>query len=470
LGWVAMSERDVRRIRVLSEVVNGSRSTASAASLLDLTPRQARRLLARLRDGGGGAIGHRLRGRPSNRKIAPELRDHAVALVRDRYPDFGPSLAAEKLAELHGLKISAETLRGWMIEAGLWLSRKQRRRFHQPRLRRECLGELIQIDGSEHRWFEDRADPCTLLVFIDDATGRLMGLRFVTSESTESYFDALRGYLETHGCPVAFYSDKHSVFRVTKQDANGGHGITQFGRALSELNIEIICANSSQAKGRVERANRTLQDRLVKELRLAGISSIAAGNEFLAGFMARFNARFAVTPARSTDLHRKLTISAERLRDILCHRVLRHVSAQLTVSYDRRRIMLTRDEVTEGIAGQYVEIHHFADGQVDVRWKGLSLPYVAFDKEQRVNQAEVVENKRLSAALALIKARQDAPRPAPRVKSESEAGGYQRTGRKPGRKPWLSSEMARSASAMVSPVDPGLKAAAFGGPLRGVGP
>src|SRR5580698_8060169 len=215
-----MSERDVRRIRVLSEVVNGSRSTASAASLLDLTPRQARRLLARLRDGGGGAIGHRLRGRPSNRKIAPELRDHAVALVRDRYPDFGPSLAAEKLAELHGLKISAETLRGWMIEAGLWLSRKQRRRFHQPRLRRECLGELIQIDGSEHRWFEDRADPCTLLVFIDDATGRLMGLRFVTSESTESYFDALRGYLETHGCPVAFYSDKHSVFRVTKQDAN----------------------------------------------------------------------------------------------------------------------------------------------------------------------------------------------------------------------------------------------------------
>jgi hypothetical protein len=154
-----------------------------------------------------------------------------------------------------------------MIEAGQWLSRKQRRTFHQPRLRRESLGELIQIDGREHRWFEDRAGPCTLLVFIDDATGRLMQLRFVDSESTETYFEALRGYLEMHGCAVAFYSDKHTVFRVAKQDAQRGHGITQFGRALSELNIEILCANSSQAKGRIERVNRTLQDRLVVQWR-----------------------------------------------------------------------------------------------------------------------------------------------------------------------------------------------------------
>ena len=195
-----------------------------------------------------------------------------------------------------------------MIAAGLWLSRKQRRTFHQPRLRRESFGELIQIDGSEHRWFEDRAAPCTLLVFIDDATGRLMQLRFVDSESTDSYFEALHGYLEMHGCPVAFYSDKHTVFRVAKQDAQRGHGITQFGRALSELNIEILCANSSQAKGRVERVNRTLQDRLVKELRLAGINSIAAGNAFLPDFIDRFNARFAVVAAGSANLHRRLTV------------------------------------------------------------------------------------------------------------------------------------------------------------------
>ena len=185
-----------------------------------------------------------------------------------------------------------------MIEDGLWLSRKQRRSFHQPRLRREHYGELIQIDGSEHRWFEDRADhPCTLLVFIDDATSKLMQLRFVPSESTESYFQALCGYLQGHGCPVAFYSDKHSVFRVLRRDAKGGQGMTQFGRALAELNIEILCANSSQAKGRVERVNRTLQDRLVKELRLAGVSDIDTANEFLSGFVERFNERFAIHPA-----------------------------------------------------------------------------------------------------------------------------------------------------------------------------
>src|SRR6202012_3919964 len=210
----------------------------------------------------------------SNRLLGPHVRQLALAYVAERYRDFGPTFASQMLLERHGLAISRETLRKWMIAAGLWLSRKQRRSFHQPRLRREHYGELIQIDGSEHRWFEDRAAPCTLLVFIDDATSKLMQLRFVPSESTDSYFQALRGYLQSHGCPVAFYSDQHSVFRVLRRDAKGGQGMTQFGRALAELNIEILCANSSQAKGRVERANRTLQDRLVKELRLAGISDM----------------------------------------------------------------------------------------------------------------------------------------------------------------------------------------------------
>jgi hypothetical protein len=470
VGWVAMSERDMQRIQVLSEVLHGRRATASAAVVLDVTPRQVRRLLGRLRDGGGSAITHRLRGRASNRRIAPEIRSYAVELVRERYADFGPALAAEKLVELHDLKVSGETLRRWMIEAGLWLSRKQRRRFHQPRLRRESMGELIQIDGSEHRWFENRARPCTLLVFIDDATGRLMQLRFVESESTETYFAALRGYLETHGCPVAFYSDKHTVFRVAKQDARGGQGLTQFGRALAELNIEILCANSSQAKGRVERVNRTLQDRLVKELRLAEISSMEAGNAFLPEFMARFNDRFAVAPACPADLHRKLNVSTDRLSDILCHRVMRHVGAQLTLSYDRKLITLTRTAMTEGIVDRYVEIYHFADGRVDVRWKGVSLPYVVFDKEQRVSQAAVVENKRLGAALAFIKAQQEAAKPSPRVKSASEAGGYRRTGRKPRRRSWLGVGTTPTAPAMVPRLDTDLKAAASGGPLRGAGP
>jgi hypothetical protein len=425
-----MSERDLQRIQVLSEVSNCWRPIASAAVVLALSTRQVRRLLKAYRLDGGGAIVHKARGRPSNNKIADGVRDRAVGLVRSAYADFGPTLAAEMLAEKHGLKVSRETLRTWMIEAGLWLSRQQRRRFHQPRLRREALGELVQIDGSEHRWFEDRADPCTLLVFIDDATGRLMQLRFVPSESAFTYFEALQGYLETHGCPVAFYSDRHSIFRVPKKDAKGGQGMTQFGRALAELNIEILCASSSQAKGRVERVNRTLQDRLVKELRMAKISSIETGNAFLPGFIARFNARFGVIPARPEDLHRPLNIPPDRLRLILCRRDQRYVSQQLTLSYDRLRIMLERNEVTIGLAGKYVDTYAFADGGLEVRWQGLFLPYRAFDKDQRVSHAAIVENKRLSEVLAFIKSQQDA-RPSPRVKTNSERIGYQKTGRKP---------------------------------------
>src|SRR5271163_3982473 len=248
-------------------------------------------------DGPTGLISRR-RGCPSNRRKPAELRSEALAIIRERYWDFGPTLAAEKLREVHGLSLGRETLRLWMIEAGIWADRKQRRKqVHQPRHRRECVGELVQIDGCEHWWFEDRGPQCTLLVFVDDATSRLMHLQFVESESTFAYFHAARAYLETWGKPVAFYSDKHGVFRVNHPGALGGDGMTQFGRALHALNIDIICANSSQAKGRVERAHKTLQDRLVKELRLAGATTLAEGNALLPAFVADYNARFAKPPA-----------------------------------------------------------------------------------------------------------------------------------------------------------------------------
>src|SRR4051812_43162274 len=438
-----MSERDLQRIEVLAEVSVGRRTVVAAAAVLALSVRQVHRLLQAYRRGGGAAIVHKARGRPSNNRIPDEVRTDATELVRGAYADFGPTLAAEVLAEKHALTVSRETLRGWMLDAGLWRSRKQRRQFHQPRLRREALGELVQIDGSEHRWFEDRAEPCSLLVFIDDATGRLMQLRFVPSESAFTYFEALQGYLETHGCPVAFYSDKHSVFRVTRQDAKAGQGMTQFGRALAELNIEILCASSSQAKGRVERVNRTLQDRLVKELRMAEISDIKAGNAFLPGFMARFNARFAVAPARADDRHRPLNIPPERLRTILCRREQRYVSQQLTLSYDRLRIMLERNDTTVGLTGKYVDTYAFADGGLEVRWQGLSLPYKVFDKDQRVTHAAIVENKRLGEVLAFIKSQQDL-RPPPRPKTNSERIGYRKKGRtSPGRKSFVDQVVGR---------------------------
>src|SRR3954470_297327 len=450
-----MSERDLQRIEVLGEVLRGQRTITSAATVLALSARQVHRLLRRYREYGAGGLTHRARGRRGNNRIKDAVREHAIELVRTNYPDFGPTLAAEVLAEKHDLVVSRETLRTWMTTAGLWSSRRQRRHFHQPRLRRECLGELVQIDGSEHRWFEGRADPCTLLVFIDDATSRLMQLRFVPSETTFSYFEALEGYLGAHGRPLAFYSDKHSVFRVSKKDLKSGQGMTQFGRALAELNIEILCANSSQAKGRVERVNRTLQDRLVKELRLAGIGSIEAGNAFLPGFIERFNARFAVAPARPRDLHRPLlNLAPDRLRAILCRRELRHVGQQLTLPFERKLIMLEQNEATIGLAGQYVDTCVFADGRLEVRWKGLSLPYRAFDKDQRVDQAAIVENKRLGEVLAFIKRQQD-QRAAPRLLTKSERRGYQKTGRKsPGRKSIIERAIEQRRAAASSTARP----------------
>ncbi|MGZ2433760.1 transposase [Rhizobium pisi] len=433
MGLIAMSERDLQRIEILSKVIAGHMTMVSAAHVLDLSERQVRRLLERINTGGAASIRHKAIGRPSNNRTSDGVRDYAVTLVRECYADFGPTLAAEKLAELDGLTVSRETLRQWMTEAGLWLSRKQRRTFHQPRLRREAYGELVQIDGSEHRWFEDRGDPCSLLVFVDDATGKLMQLRFVRSESAFSYFEALALYLRDHGAPVAFYSDKHSVFRVAKKEAKGGQGMTQFGRALCELNIEILCANSSQAKGRVERMNRTLQDRLVKELRLAGISGMDDGNAFLSGFIERYNGRFAIVPTRSDNLHRPMNLASDRLKEILCKREQRYVGSQLTFSFERQRIMLEETEVTRGLVGRYVETYAYADGRLDVRWKGHSLPYKTFDKDQRVTHAAITENKRLGDVLAYIKERQE-QLPAPKVRTNSEKNGYTPRGRKPGRK------------------------------------
>ncbi|ODM46600.1 transposase [Ruegeria sp. PBVC088] len=433
MGWVMMSERELNRVEVLAQIDDGRLTVENAANLLDLTRRQVFRLLKRYRQDGASAIRHKARGKPPNNRIHKAKRDYALSLIKENYPDFGPTLAAEMLTKNHGFKVSRETLRKWMIEDGIWLSRKQRRTFHQPRLRRECYGELIQIDGSDHRWFEDRAPPCTLLVFIDDATSTLMELRFVKSESTFSYFEALESYLVQHGRPVAFYSDKHSVFRVSKTDAKNGAGMTQFGRALNELNIEILCANSSQAKGRVERANRTLQDRLVKELRLAGVSNMEAGNGFLEGFKARFNAKFSKAPAKPDNLHRALNVEPDRLAEVLCWRENRYVRKQLTFSYDRKRIMLEENELSRALVGKYVDIYAFADGRLEVRWKGQSLPYRVFDMDQRVTRAAVTENKRLSAVLAHVKEMQEKAPPKPKVRTNSEKMGYKPNGRRPGR-------------------------------------
>ncbi len=311
--------REVDRLEVIREVVGKRLVQREAGERLRLSVRQVKRLVRRYRELGAKGLISGHRGRKASNAIAPEVRAEILAVVRERYEDFSPTLAWEKLWEVHGYRVSVETLRKWMAEAGLWRSKKRRgMRVHHSRPRRQAVGELVQIDGSPHRWFEERGPSCTLIVFIDDATSRLMALRFVEAETTQAYMRTLRGYLDQYGRPVAIYSDKHSIFRVNQQDREGER--TQFTRALQTLDIQPIHANTPQAKGRVERANETLQDRLVKELRLCGIHSIDQANAFVPKYMADHNRRFARPPHNPHDAHRPVLHDPDSLDLIVsCH-------------------------------------------------------------------------------------------------------------------------------------------------------
>jgi transposase len=301
-----LSTREMDRLQVVLRIADGRLTQTAGAKILGVSDRQMRRICRRFDQEGAAGLGSKRRGQ-SNRRLPVELRKEALGLVRARYADFGPTLAQEKLLEQHDIRVATETLRQWMIDDGIWLTRRQRKkRIQQPRHRRDCYGELVQIDGSDHHWFEDRGPRCVLLVYVDDATGKLMALRMCVSESAFSYFHATRSYLGRHGKPVAFYSDKAGVFRVNAKRPKAGDGFTQFGRAMSDLNIDIICANTPAAKGRVERANKTLQDRLVKELRLRGICTMNDANAYLPEFMDDYNRRFGRVARNDHDAHRPL--------------------------------------------------------------------------------------------------------------------------------------------------------------------
>ena len=424
---LSMSDGELRRLEVLRDVDRGGLPVGAAAQLLERSERQVWRLLKAFRAEGAPGLISKKRGRPSNRKTSEAIRSAVLWIVRQNYADFGPTLAAEKLAGEHGFAFSSETLRKWMIAEGLWLDRKQRRRrVHQPRHRRECVGELVQVDGCEHWWFEDRGPQCTLLVFVDDATSRLMHLQFVESESTFAYFHAARAYLEAWGKPVAFYSDKHGVFRVNHPGALGGDGMTQFGRALHALNIDIICANSSPAKGRVERAHKTLQDRLVKELRLAGAASLAQGNALLPGFIADYNVRFAKLPANSKDLHRPLR-DGDDLEDAFAWKEERTLSQALTLQYDKVLFIVEPSEQAKTAIGKRVTVVDYPDGRLSIRYRGVELAYRTFDKIQQVDQGAITDNKRLGPLLAMIRDQQRRREPghrsqrAPRRRDQRDA-------------------------------------------------
>lgn len=389
---LTMSNEEITRLEVMQRLKDKRLIQKEAAEMLGLSVRQIKRLYSSYQRQGARGLVSQKRGKPSNHQLRAEIVQKALDLIYERYQDFGPTLAHEKLTEVHGLKLSDESVRRLMTEEGLWKPKRAKHPpVHQMRERRACFGELVQIDGSDHAWFEGRGPKCTLLVYVDDATGQLVELWFVPDETFFAYCEASRRYIERYGKPVAFYSDKHGIFRVNQEQTTGlGSGLTQFGRAMQELDIQIVCANSPQAKGRVERANQTLQDRLVKELRLRGISDMQAANAYLPEFRDDFNRRFAVQPRSTHDAHRPL-LKTENLDLILTHQKTATLSKNLTVQANKVIYQIQSNRPDYALHNAQVTVCENAKGEVTILYKNNPLPYTIYHKPAR--QAEVVDTK-----------------------------------------------------------------------------
>jgi len=392
-----MSAKELSRLEMMQRLCKKQMSQQEAGRILDLSTRQIKRLLRAYRAKGAGGLVSKHRGRKGNNRLPEDMKKRALNLLKTKYQGFGPTLAHEKLVEKDHLKLSDESVRQLMIAEGLWKARKAKKVVvHQLRERRACFGELVQIDGSPHDWFEGRAERCSLLVFIDDATGKLLQLCFVESESFFSYTQAAEAYFRQQGKPVAFYSDKHGIFRVNVPSTGTGAALTQFGRAMQELDIQIICANSPQAKGRVERVIQTLQDRLPKEMRLRKICSWEAGNAYLPEFLADFNTRFAEEPRSDVNAHRPLTPKDDLVR-ILSWQETRSLSKNLTLQFYNTVYQIQSKRPSYALRKAQVTVCLNANEDISILYNGKSLPFTIYTQQAR--QAEIVSAKHLDQAL-----------------------------------------------------------------------
>lgn len=386
-----MSQQEVKRAQVLDFLKECKISQQEASKRMGVSTRQVRRLAKRYLAEGLGGLASKKRGRASNRRLDETVCATAIELIGTHYRDFGPTLANEKLAERHNIQLSVESTRQLMIRTGYWRSRTGGTVCTHPmRERRARFGEMIQIDGSPHDWFEGRGDYCTLLVFIDDATGRLTQLRFILTETTLGYMRVLHDHILVHGVPAALYSDKHSIFRVNTKNADP-EAETQFSRAAQELGIESIHAHSPQAKGRVERANQTLQDRLIKEMRLAGINDMDSANAWLPGYIKDYNRRFAVKPKDSSNAHLMYPGTPEELMHTLSVQVKRTLSKNLSCQYENQLLQVETMGTGLGLRGAKVTVHEHFDGKKELLWQKRKLSYTVMEKILR--QLPVTDSK-----------------------------------------------------------------------------
>ena len=364
-----MSAKERVRLDAMHRIERDEITVVSASGLMELSVRQSRRLWKRFKAHGAAGLVHRLRGVTGNRRVPEELRERIVKRHQERYFDFGPTLACEKLAQ-DGLVVSPDTLVAILKERHLWQRKRRRGKHRQRRERRSSFGSLLQMDGSHHDWFEGRAPWCVLMVVIDDATS-ITYARFYPAETTPAAFNAFGRWVKRHRIPRSLYVDRHAIYR----DQDHPEKPTQFGRAMKELQVELICANSPQAKGRVERRNQVFQDRLVKELRLRNISDLDQANALLERqFLADLNRRYAVTPKRETDLHRVLPPDLA-LEEVLCVQEPRVVGRDWCLRWRNKFLQIPAEHAALELAGKKVLIKELAGGKLLVTYQGQSLSY-----------------------------------------------------------------------------------------------
>jgi transposase len=395
---VYMTAKEFNRVDVFLKIKSKQLTQIQAAKELNLSIRHIQRLYHQYKKDGAKALTSKKRGRVSNHQLKPFIKCRVSELITcEIYTGFGPLFMCQTLKKRHEIKISKETTRQLMIANGVWKTKnKKSPAIHQQRQRRERFGELLQIDGSPHYWFEGRGDPCTLIVFIDDATGRIHA-KFVKTESTHAYMRTAWEYFIKYGKPLAFYSDKHGIFRVNIPNCNQKEQFTQFGRAAKELDIKLICASSPQAKGRVERVNQTLQDRLVKELRINNISTIEEANQFLEKtYLEEFNNQFTVLPLSTKNAHRKIGKEVD-LSEILCEKHNRVVSKNLEFHFENIIYQIKLPKPPIGLIKGRVIVIRKLDGSILVKYKGAPLPVVEYFKQP--HNGKIVSSKEIERFL-----------------------------------------------------------------------
>ena len=385
-----MSKKELERGEMIVNILNEKLSKKNACLSMNLSLRQTYRLCKKYKEQGLKGLAHKNRGKSSNRKISSSKCSRVLELINKHYSDFGPQLIKEQLEERHQIRLSREWIRTLMIEKNLWkVNKRKNLPLYQRRERRPSEGDLIQIDGSYEKWFEDRAPKCCLINMVDDATGKIQFLYFTEHESTESYFISMKHYINRHGCPLALYSDRHMIFKSPKGNA------TQFGRAMKELKIELIHANSPQAKGRVERSHATLQDRLIKMMRLEKISSIDEGNKYLEIFRIDYNRRFARKPISKKNTHRDYS-EHENINNILCIKEQRKISKNLNIQYKHKTYQIIPKGNGRRLIGKTILLSEI-NNKIVLEYLGEQYDYNTYEDQPYVEN--VMDRKKLEAFL-----------------------------------------------------------------------